>query len=272
VRAYTYYFEVKDLILQFLAAFDNVVIKRYNRNRVAEATQQVRYIYAPKQRVLFDLVNAAQNITLPVVSITISDISRDNNRVFNKNAGFFAYGSVEDRSPSSKTFHYKTPVPVNIGVNMSVIARYQSDMDQILSNFVPFNNPYIVLSWTVPKDFNLPYTQEIRTEVLWSGNIDLEYPQDMNGNQKAQIVANTKFTIKGWLFPDPQNPINNIFRIDVSMTAVSGGTSLQFGNYNVLKSQVVTADSAALSSFYNTDTFSVSGRPIITGVQLFTEI
>ena len=56
------------------------------------------------------------------------------------------------------------------------------------------------------------------------------------------------------------------------MTAVSGGTSLQFGNYNVLKSQVVTADSAALSSFYNTDTFSVSGRPIITGVQLFTEI
>lgn len=272
MRQYTYYFEVKDLILQFLAAFDNVVIKRYNKNRIAEATQQVRYVYAPKQRVLHDLINPAQNITLPVVSLTINSIQRDNNRVFNKNAGFYAYGSVDDRSPSSKTFHYKAPVPVNIDLDMSIIARFQSDMDQILSNFIPFNNPYIILSWTVPKEFNLPYTQEIRTEVLWNGNIGLEYPTDMNGQQKAQIVANTKFTIKGFIFPDPQNPVNNIFKIDVSMTAVSGGTNLQYGNYNVLKTQVITSENEALSSVYNTDTFSISGRPIITGVQLFSEI
>lgn len=269
MKQYTYYFEVKDLILQFLAAFDNVVVKRYNRNRVPEATQQVRYIYAPKQRVLFDLVNPAQNVTLPVISITIGGISRDNNRVFNKNAGFYAYGSPFENQPSYETFYYKTPVPVNIDVNMSIIARYQSDMDQILSNFIPFNNPYIILSWTVPKEFNLSYTQEIRTEVLWNGNIQLEYPTDINGQQKAQIVANTGFTIKGWLFPDPQAPVKNIFRIDVSMTAVSAGTTLEYGSYTNLQSQVIT-ENQSLSAYYNTDTFSVSGRPIITGVQLLS--
>ena len=269
MRQYSYYFEVKDLVLQFLAAFDNVVIKRYDKNRNPLTTQQVRYVYAPKQRVLFDLVNPAQNVTLPCISITINSISRDNNRVFNKNAGFYAHGTPTERAPGGQSYYYKAPVPVNIDISMSIIARYQSDMDQILSNFVPFNNPYIILSWTIPKEFNLPYTQEIRTEVAWSGNINLEYPTDINGQQKAQIIAITGFTIKGFLFPDPENPTNNIFRIDVSMTAVSAGTPLEYGAYNTLKSQVIT-DQDSLSAFYNTDTFSVSGRPVITGVQLYT--
>lgn len=260
---------MKDLVLQFLAAFDNVVIKRYDKNRNPLTTQQVRYVYAPKQRVLFDLVNPAQNVTLPCISITINSISRDNNRVFNKNAGFYAHGTPTERAPGGQSYYYKAPVPVNIEISMSIIARYQSDMDQILSNFIPFNNPYIILSWTVPKEFNLPYTQEIRTEVAWNGNINLEYPTDINGQQKAQIIANTGFTIKGFLFPDPQDPVNNIFRIDVSMTAVSAGTPLEYGAYNTLKSQVIT-DQDSLSGFYNTDAFSVSGRPVITGVQLYT--
>jgi hypothetical protein len=152
---------------------------------------------------------------------------------------------------------------------MSIIARYQSDMDQVLSNFIPFNNPYIILSWTIPKVFNLPYTQEIRTEVLWNGNINFEYPTDINGQQKALIVANTGFTIKGWLFPDPQDPVKNIFRIDVGMTAVSAGTNLTYGAYSTLKSQVVT-DQSSLSAYYNTDQFSISGYPLITGVELYT--
>lgn len=267
MRQYSYYFEVKDLILQFLAAFDNVVIKRYDKNRQPLATQQVRYIYAPKERVIFDLVNPGQNITLPVVSITIGSINRDNNRVFNKNAGFYSHGSSVGREPTSQSFFYKAPNPVNIDVKMSIIARYQSDMDQILSNFIPFNNPYIILSWTTPKIFNLPYTQEIRTEVLWNGGINFEYPTDINGQQKALIVANTGFTIKGWLFPDPQDPVNNIFRIDVGMTAVSSGTSLAYGSYNTLKSQIITENSG-LSGYYNTDQFSISGYPLITGVEL----
>lgn len=218
---------------------------------------------------LFDLVNPAQNITLPVVSITIKSFSRDNNRVFNKNAGFYAYGSVSDRSPSDLTWYYRAPTPVNIEVEMSILARFQSDMDQILSNFIPFNNPYVILSWTVPKSFDLPYTQEIRTEVLWSGNVSMEYPTDINGQQKAQIIANTGFTIKGFIFPRQAQLVPNIYQVDVSMTSVSGNTDLQLNSYSSLLSQVIT-DQDSLSAFYNTDTFSVGETPLITGVQLVT--
>lgn len=263
----SFYFEVKDLLIQFLAAFDNVVIQRYDKNRIAGATQQVRYVYAPKQRVLYDLVNPGQNLTLPVISVTIGSISRDNNRVFNKNSGFYAHGSSYETNPGPFSFYYKTPVPVNIDVKMSIITRFQSDMDQILSNFIPFNNPYIVISWTVPKEFNLPYTQEIRTEVSWNGSINMSYPTDINGGQKAQIIADTGFTIKGWLFPDPQNPVKNIFRIDTRMVAVSSKTVLEYGSYTNLVQQIIT-NTDPQSAFYNTDFFSVSGKPLITGVQM----
>lgn len=263
----SFHFEIKDLLVQFLAAFDNIVINRYNKNRAPSNELKVRYIYAPKQRVIFDLVNPAQNITLPVVSVTIRSISRDNERVFNKNVGFFAPGSPYERNPTYLTNYYRSPVPVNVVVDMSIIARYQTDMDQILSNFIPHNNPYIILSWTVPKEFNLPYTQEIRSEVLWDGNINLKYPTDINGNQKAQIVADTSFTIKGFLFPIEQDPVSNIFKVDVTTTAVSSRFDLVFGSYATLSGQTILPTSP-LSSFANANAFAVSGRPTISNVDM----
>ena len=267
----TFHWEIKDLLIQFLAAFDNVVIKRYNANRVTGASQQVRYVYAPKQRVLFDLINPGQNLTLPVVSVTISSITRDVNRVFNKNAGFFAHGTDSELNPAALSYYYRSPVPVNIEVKMYILTRYQSDMDQILSNFVPYNNPYVVISWTVPKDYNLPYTQEIRTEVMWSGTINMDYPVDINGNQKAQIIADTSFTIKGFLFPAAEDPVSNIFKIDTNFTAVSNQTDLSNFTLEELLSQVITTNSPN-SAFFNTESVTVSGRPQITNVAMKSDL
>ena len=114
----TFNFEVKDLLTQFITAFDDIIIKRYDKDRVAQSLLQVRYVYAPKQRVMYDLVNKAQNITVPVVSISISNIARDETRVFNKLGGFYF--------PSSSTLDNKSnflasPVPINITVNMSIM-------------------------------------------------------------------------------------------------------------------------------------------------------
>ena len=78
------YFEIQDLIIQFANAFDSIVIGRYNKNRVQKDRIFVRYLYAPKQRVLYDIVNKAKTITLPVVAISINSMTRDNDRVFNK--------------------------------------------------------------------------------------------------------------------------------------------------------------------------------------------
>lgn len=211
-----YHFEVKDVLTQFIAAFDDIIIRRYNKNREEEANVQVRYVYSPKQRVMYDLVNRAQNITIPVVAVSINSIQRDEGRVFNKIEGFY-YTHETNKEYQRNTVHYRTPVPVNINISMSILTKFQSDMDQILSNFVPYNNPYIVISWKTPDsvvgtEFKIPH--EIRSEVLWDGTINLTYPTDINASEKYKVVGDTTFTIKAWLFAAPSNPIGNIFYID----------------------------------------------------------
>lgn len=172
-------------------------------------------MYAPKQRVLFDLVNKAQNITIPVISVSITGVTRAQDRVFNKVPGFYFQKRATDQDPFQTTTSFVgSPVPIDISVSMSILTRYQSDMDQIISNFVPYSNPYIVISWPIPVDFNLTNSFEIRSEVLWSGNISLNYPTELTAGQKYRITGDTTFTIKGWLFPAaPTSPTENIFYV-----------------------------------------------------------
>ena len=198
---YTYNFEIKDLLTQFVAAFDDTVIKRYNKDRSPEQEIAVRYVMAPKQRVMYDIVNKAQNLKLPVVSIDLASISYDTDRVFNKLDNFENYGEF-----TSSTIN--TPVPVNLTVNMSILCRYMSDMEQILSNFVPYTNPYIVLAWREPVADKLLSAGELShliqlrfvLKFLWSQDISLNSPKDTTYSEKFRIVADTSFTIKGWLF------------------------------------------------------------------------
>lgn len=245
MKNYTYHFEIKDLITQFVNAFDNIVIKRFDMNRSAKSSIQVRYVYSPKQRVMYDLVNRAQNLTVPVVAISIANVSRDENRVFNKIGGFYYSQGNTLATETAKSDFYKSPVPVNITINMSILTKFQTDMDQIMSNFIPYNNPYIIISWKVPEamvedGFSVP--QEIRSEVLWNGSIALSYPTDIAASEKYRIVGDTSFTIKGWLFGDPIFPANNIFYIDSNFYNVS---SLLDTTYDQLTSTSFTYPASA---------------------------
>ena len=251
----SYHFEIKDLIASFIDAFDGTVMKRFNQNRISEKEVKVRYLYAPKQRILFDILTPGQNLTLPVVSITITGLKRDENRVFNKIAGFYVNQAKTVNDSTAETSYFRTPTPVDIGINMSILTRYQTDMDQILSNFIPFNNPYIVISWQIPSAYNLAVPQEIRSEVLWNGNIDLQYPVEQDPTAKSMIVADTSFTIKGWIFSEQSDPIKNIFYIDTTINAAAPSSSLSYGNYNELQEE----------SYTSTDTVSISANPQFIG-------
>jgi hypothetical protein len=187
-------------MMQFISAFDDVVVNRYNRAREVKDRIQVKYVYAPKQRVLDDLINKSQHLTLPVIAVSQSAIARDESRVFNKIEGSYHSGKPPGDGTVAGVEYLPPPVPVNITINMSIMTKYQMDMEQILQNFVVYSNPYIVISWKVPIGL-VTNVQEIRSEVLWDGNISMQYPFDIQANQPARVTADTTFTIKGWLFP-----------------------------------------------------------------------
>lgn len=216
-----FYFEIKDLMTQFVAAFDDVTIKRYNKAREAQDKIQVRYVYAPKQRVLHDIINKAKHITLPVIAVSISSVARDPQRVFNKLDASYHLTTLSN-TPSGmigREDKVPQPIPINISVNMNIMAKYQSDMDQILSNFIPYNNPYIIISWKVPASF-ASIAQEIRSEVLWNENIGLNYPTELTPDSPYRVSADTSFTIKGWLFRKHTTPVKTIFEIGTNFYAI----------------------------------------------------
>ena len=212
-----YYFEIRDMVSQFVAAFDDVIISRYNKDRAVVDKIQVKYLYAPKQRVVSDIVNKAQNLTIPAIAVSVGSVSRDESRVFNKIFG--KYDVAPDADISRFT---PSPVPINIDISMSVITKFQTDMDQILSNFVAYSNPYIIISWKVPSEFTTD-TVELRSEVLWSGDVSLDYPLELEQNTTARITADTSFTIKGWLYPYTSSLSgSNIFTVNTNFTPVTG--------------------------------------------------
>jgi len=271
LKKYTYNFEVKDLLTQFVAAFDDTVIKRYNKEREAEQEIAVRYVMAPKQRIMYDIVNKAQNLKLPVVSIDLASISYDTDRVFNKLDGFDNYG---EETASA----INTPVPVNLEVNMSILCRYMSDMDQILANFIPYTNPYIVLAWREPVDQALlsagevPFDPiEIRSEVLWSQNISMNTPKDTTYSEKFRIVADTSFTIKGWMFRNKNETSNPIYFIDTNFIDASKGynfapalTAIDYDSFSASLSEDTNVETISLSGYPFTDSvfYNASGSPI----------
>ena len=212
MKNYTFNFEVQTLLEQFCSAFNDLIIKRYDNTNTLVAPASgigVNFVYSPKQRVYATLSNPAPGgLTVPAVAVSISNIARDNARVFNKLEGF----TIPNPSVTNGDYLKRIlqPVPVNIGVNMTIVTKFQADMDQIITNFAPYCDPYIIISWKLPFANNF----EIRTEVLWNGQINLTYPADLGPNVAFRVSADTSFTIKGWLFKKSGEIIKKVYTID----------------------------------------------------------
>lgn len=251
MRQHSYFFEQSDLLNLFVSAFDEAFVYRYDhRNKIAKEKIEVRYVHGPKHRVLHDLNDRAKTLTLPVVTIEQTNISRDTSRVFNKNKHFYNYNSK-----------IPTPIPVNIELAVSVICYFKEDLDQILQNFITNCNPYIIVSWKTPEDFDLPFLEEIRTEIQWSGECPITNPKDLSPDTKWRISSDTSFTIKGWLFKSIEETVAPIYKVDAT-----------FNNVNLTNRIYTWDDYSALSGQYTeSETVSISAYPSFTNLYFYPD-
>ena len=213
MNIYTYDHEILTMTNQLLNTINNIVINRFNVHRQTRDRIKVRLLYAPKQRVLHDLLNRDQTLRLPVISVQIGGISRDLERVTNKLLG--NYYSLINHPLNS--VHDRAPLPVDVTYKVSILTRYQEDMDQILSHITPYVNPYFVVSWRTPKRLN----HEIRSKVHWDGNVNVEYPVELTNTTVARVVADLTFVFKGWMFQSGPTDVSNVNKFITNYTTVS---------------------------------------------------
>lgn len=259
---YSYFFENSQLLNLFVSAFDDAFVYRYDaRSRQAKERIDVRYVHGPKHRVLHDLSDRAKSLTLPVVTIEQTRLSRDTTRIHNKDQ--FLYRKQLDST--NRLAKIPTPIPVNLELNVSIISYFKEDLDQIIQNFVVNCNPYIIVSWKVPEKFNMPFLDEIRSEIQWSGDITYNNPKDLSPDVKWRISADTTFTIKGWLFKDFDQNQAPIYVVTTDFYALCA--SSKFCDYNLfdaLSSSTLESDTVSISAYPEFTNYFINGIPYDT--------
>lgn len=259
MQDYSYFFENSQLLNLFVSAFDDAFVYRYDaRTRQAKERIDVRYVHGPKHRVLHDLSDRAKTLTLPVVTIEQTRLSRDPSRIHNKDQ--FIYRKQLDAT--NRLAKIPTPIPVNLELNVTIIAYFKEDIDQIIQNFVVNCNPYIIVSWKIPEKFDLPFIDEIRSEIQWSGDISYNNPKDLSPDIKWRISADTSFTIKGWLFKDYEQRQAPIYVVNADFHALCA--SSRFCDYNLfdnLSAEGVATDSISISAYPEFTNYFINGVP-----------
>lgn len=241
MKTYTFHNELHILLAQVLNALGDLVIRRLREDPADGTftdTMDVGLKWSPKQRIIYDLTNQNQHTQVPVMALTMSNIVYDKQRTFNKISGFTL---SEMLAPSGG--RYPQPVPVTINLNLSILTRYQRDMDQILTCIFSQFHPYIILSYKHPD-----YDGEVRCALTWSGSVSFTYPIDATASTSYRIVGDSVFTLEGWIFKNANNPYGIIHKIDTSFTSVSS----LFDDYDIMHSK----EDATV-----TDQRTISGRP-----------
>lgn len=268
MKKHSHFFEQQIALIQFIAAFDDAFVFRYTKDRVAKEKVNVRYILGPKQRVLYDIVNQAKNITLPAVAIEQTSIKRDPSRVQNKEQYFY-----RKHLNSNNISKIPQPIPVIMDLNVSMIAGYKEDIDQIVQNFIPWCNPYFIISWKVPEEFGLDFDEEIRSEVTWSGSVDYENPIDVGEDAKYRIVGNTSFSIKGWIFPAFETTTAPIYVVNSNFHAISTGLDIDsaYDSYPSLSGiDYSTTDVIMISAYPEVTNEFINGRPFYEDISILS--
>lgn len=217
-----------------------MVIRRLNEIDDKSYTDKidVSFHYSPKQRIIYDMTNTNQHIQVPTMCIHMSNLQFDKDRTFNKISGF----TVSEQTLSGGG-RFPQPVPVKFTMPFSILSRFQRDMDQIITCIFSNFYPYIVISYKHPD-----LEHEVRCVVQWEGGVNFTYPIDVPANVTYRIVADSSFTVLGWIYKNASNPWGIIYNIPTTFTAVSN----IYDDYFTMK---------AMEDTIVTDSKVVSGRP-----------
>lgn len=197
ITQYEYSFEIEDILKQFIALIDNAIVMRYekveNERRLVQTITPL-YKFTTKNRTLLLTLNANKNVVLPCVTIDVTGISADKQRIAGKNNKIirFQYGLLEG---------YKRPTPITINLKVSIITKFITDLWQIYGKLATQFQPELFISWAVPTNAGLNGIEELRNKVEWDFNASFDNREKVTEDDEDRFVCTMSFSVQGWLFP-----------------------------------------------------------------------
>ena len=178
--------------LLFKKLFSNIRIQRTLSTGEKKETL-VQCVLGQRSRIMKALENPERKgiYKLPLISINRTGYSRNGERLNNLN------NEVKyELGPKSRFYHLMAPVPIDINYEVTVMSKYQADIDKIASNFMVFFNSDLFVSCEHPKYEGV----KMNCQVVMQDSVSEEHPDDLSPETDDFVTAVFQFTFKTFLF------------------------------------------------------------------------
>lgn len=190
-----YYNEIlRKTIIAFGTMFNNISIKHFDKNNEVVDVIKVPLAYGPTQKFLARIdqspdLNKSTAITLPRMSFEFNGLKYDPSRKVTTTQQFVA---VDGEEGAKKTY---MPVPYNMEFELSIMAKVNDDMLQIVEQILPYFQPSYNISIVVVERI-----KEKRDIPIVLENISMQDDYTGDFTSRRVLTYTLKFTAKTYLF------------------------------------------------------------------------
>lgn len=270
--AHQYNFELETILFQFLSLIDGAVVLRYDVNqetkeRVFVESVKPWYAFGPKHRIIHALTNKAKNFSYPFVTIKITGIEGNTDRIAAKHLKI-------DRYNGTQFLGYDRPTPITISVEVTISADKITDLYQIYSKLCTQFQPYCTFSWYVPhKNLDKIDWEELTGKAEWDFNVSFDVKDQLQESDREEYVGKMNFKITGWMFPNAKQCQDGIiYDIGTSNILSSDLANRTTGLDNMIKPLVSDIREDGNLESYNNPREWNNGHPRIVNVFQTTKI
>ena len=177
----------------FSRLFRNITILRaLNKQNTEHRTVPVNCVIGNRSRIFKHLDGTQKKgLTLPLIVVTRTGISINSDRNTN------LHNEVKQQTTKDRiNYNLLTPVPIDIEFTVTLVSRWPSDIDMMLSNIIPFFNQDVYVACRHPKYYNVQYF----SQVVMGGNIQQDAVTEISTDQDDIVTATLTFTFKTYIF------------------------------------------------------------------------
>jgi len=211
---YYYYNSVRNQLIVFMSLFKNMKVVDESQEDDSTLTTlketDIDIIYTPQERKLLEMTykklepDSKFDMKVPIFSVSISSITYDDTRALN----FYRKRRIQQ---NSSQYNDRMPIPYNIGVQLSIMAKYEAHIHQISENIVPYIAPYIVVK--IRENITTLTETPRELKIDFDGDIARDIPIEYLDTERRTVRGDLNFVIRGWIYKPLTNqpgPILNI--------------------------------------------------------------
>jgi len=246
---YFYHEILRRTIISFGSLFNDISIKHTNSSDDVVSAIKVPLAYGPTQKFLARLeqapnLNQPVQMSLPRMSFEFNGLTYDTSRKV-ASAQTFLSTVATDKTKPRKAY---MPVPYNMSFELSIMAKLNDDMLQIVEQIIPYFQP----AYTMSVDLVETIGEKRDIPVVLEG-ISMQDDYEGDFSTRRVLIYTLRFTAKTYLFGPITDPSKDIIE-KVSVGFVAGGTTT-----SPSRELTYTIDPRATKSYTNNVVTTLSG-------------